>query len=91
MSPKQKSIIQFCRNSENHQITTSEAVQLIGGHYYANERKHTGEVLARMVRQNLLSRISRGLYKLGSGKAAKHYVQPKEQMQLFESAVTGEQ
>lgn len=67
LSEKQKTILEFIHRSEDKQITKKQAVDLIGRCYYANEKKHTGDVLSRMVKRGLLKRIKNGLFEIGQG------------------------
>lgn len=62
ISEKQKEILRYCQ--ENGEITKQQAVELIGGCYYHNKSKHTGDVLTRMVKRGFLKREKRGLYKI---------------------------
>ena len=62
MSPKQRAVIDYLRT--HNQINTEQAVGLIGGNIYANKAKYVGLTLSRMVNQNLIVRIKRGLFEL---------------------------
>lgn len=66
-TPHQKAIINFA-NSNNGKINKDQAVELIGKFYYCNERKHVGDVLSRMVKNNLLKRIKNGFYEINQNK-----------------------
>ncbi len=76
-SPKQLEILAYLR--ENETITLAEATKLIGT-AYAGRRRYTGMTLSRMVKQNLITRIKPGLFKLGPSISPKI---PDEQMTMF--------
>ncbi len=47
-------------------MTLVRAVELVGGDIYANQSKHVGDILSRMVRRKLIERIKPGLFKLSA-------------------------
>lgn len=61
MTDKQRTILTFARD-HSRIITLEQAVALIGKYYYANERKHTGVVLSRLVRSGHLRREKPGTF-----------------------------
>ena len=63
LSEKQKQIIAKA-NEQGGQITKADAVTLIGGTYYCNGDKHTGDVLSRMVKRKILIRIKPGVFRV---------------------------
>ncbi len=84
ISEKQKEILEFIQESKDSQITKQQAVDLIGGCYYCNESKHTGDVLTRMVKRGLLKRVSRGVYERGPGiKYEKETINNPNQIKLL--------
>ena len=66
LTDKQKKILSWFK--ENEILTKKDAVKLIGGYYYCNGSKHTGDVLTRMVKSGLLVRTKIGSYVKGVGK-----------------------
>lgn len=84
LSSKRKAIIEYCL-ANGKEITKSQAVSVIGGTYYYNGDKHTGDVLGRMVKAGLLERVKKGRYKLCEGKTAVHDgITPDNQPRLFD-------
>lgn len=67
ISEKQKSILDFASKNEN-KISKKQAVSLIGGCYYCNEKKHVGDVLSRMVNSKLLNRIKNGHFEINTNR-----------------------
>ena len=67
ISDKQKQILSFASNNDGN-ISKSQAVELIGSCYYCNEKKHVGDVLSRMVKSGLLTRIKNGNFKISETK-----------------------
>jgi hypothetical protein len=63
-SPKQRAIIADVKL--NGQITLAEATALVGRNVYANADKHTGALLANMVKKGLLVRIKPGVFSLSN-------------------------
>lgn len=62
-------------------FTLEDAVQWIGRSYYANGRKHTGDVLSRMVKAGLLKREKPGVFVLA--KSARKTEAPDNSLSLF--------
>ena len=62
----------------NNQISKIQAVQVIGNCYFINGAKHTGEVLSRMVKSQLLKRIKNGLYEIQKTQTAKGIINPNQ-------------
>ena len=61
-SRKQIAIIDhLCRHGD---ITIEEAVLIVGGNIYANERFHVGNILRNMVKRGYIQRVQRGVYSL---------------------------
>jgi len=60
ISSKQLRILQYL--ADKPEITLQKAVELIGGNIYHNAPKYVGETLARMVKERLLVRVSKGVY-----------------------------
>ena len=83
ISDKQKIILEFIKKSKDATITKKEAVELIGGCYYTNESKHTGDVLSRMVNRGLLKRIKNGVFKVGDLKTQKETIYNLNQQTIF--------
>jgi len=77
ISEKQKMILEFA-SKNNNQITKIQAVQLIGNCYFVNGSKHTGEVLSRMVKSQLLKRLKNGLYEIQKHQTVKQIVNPNQ-------------
>jgi hypothetical protein len=61
-SEKQSKIIAYLR--ANKQITTDKAVELIGYGIYHNARKYVGLTMSRMVKQNYIVRVKKGVFEL---------------------------
>ena len=83
ISDKQKIILEFATKNSN-QITKIQAVQLIGSCYFINGAKHTGEVLSRMVKSNLLKRVKNGLYEIQNKQAVLSITNPNQLQLLWE-------
>jgi len=64
-------------------ISTKEAVDLCGGNYFYNGRKHVQESLTRLVNSGDLIRVRRGFYKKGPGGGKKYIPEPDNQLSLF--------
>lgn len=79
LSDKQRKIFDYCK--ENGFITKATVNDMLAGQYYHNGKKYVGEILTRMLKQGLLIRKSRGVYKLGSLEP-KIYTD-KNQIKLF--------
>jgi hypothetical protein len=60
MSPKQRQILDWVKRHGT--ITTTEATALVGEDIYANQAKHVGAILGRMVKRGLLLRVARAVY-----------------------------
>lgn len=67
-SPKQRAIIADV--NLNGQISLAEATALVGKNVYANAEKHTGALLANMVKKGLLVRIKPGVFSLPNTDSA---------------------
>jgi len=65
LSPKQSAIAAFCRQNEQ-QITLEQATALVGRNVYHNAEKHTGALLANMVKRGMLVRVKPGLFRLAT-------------------------
>lgn len=61
---RRKDIIKAAKEQPDGRFSLEDAVQWIGHSYYANERKHTGDVLSRMVKAGLLKREKPGVFVL---------------------------
>lgn len=62
LSPKQRTILEAVRVRGT--LTLDEAVGLVGGNVFTNERFHVGTVLARMVKRGLIVRKKPGIFEL---------------------------
>lgn len=67
LTPAQKQILRDVK-AKDGRITLKELTAAYGNHYYHNGAKYLGEILSRMVNQNLLVRVKPGVYTLGTGK-----------------------
>lgn len=63
MSDKQ-SLIAKDALQRGGQITTAQAVALLGQGYYHNGQKYVSEILGRMAKSGALIRVKRGVYEL---------------------------
>jgi len=81
LSDKQKKIVEFALRNDN-QITKDQAVLLIDD-YYANGRKHVGDVLSRMVKRNVLTRVKNGHFVLRNLVPVKQDIIVPNQINLF--------
>lgn len=61
MTNKQRTILTFARD-HGRTITLEQSIELIGKYYYANERKHVGVVLSRLVKSGHLRREKPGTF-----------------------------
>jgi predicted transcriptional regulator of viral defense system len=77
ISEKQKMILDFAVRN-NNQISKIQAVQVIGNCYFINGSKHTGEVLSRMVKSQLLKRVKNGLYEVQKHQTVKGIINPNQ-------------
>lgn len=66
MSDKAKQLLEFAYKNDG--ITTAQAVDLIGHHYYHNATKYVSEMLGRLVKSKHLERIKPGHFKIGKAK-----------------------
>lgn len=73
----QQTLYNYAAN--NTGITLDKAVELIGYRYFANQKKHTGRVLARMVEVGLLIREKPGRFIVNSNFKTKGRENVKEQ------------
>jgi len=81
---RQKEILEVFNNNTEIILSKRKIKELGNISYYYNTDKHLGETLSRMVKNNNLIRVSRGNFKLGSGKPmGKLIIQPKNQTKLF--------
>lgn len=71
------------KGAKDGQIKKADAVELLGGSYYCNESKHVGDVLSRMVKAGLLTRVKKGVFEIGKGKKAAAEITPENQTTLF--------
>lgn len=60
LSKKQRAILESIKL--NGQITLEMAVHLVGSNVYHNAAKHTGALLANMVKRGLIKRTSPGTF-----------------------------
>lgn len=65
LGDKQRQILSFFY--KHKELTKKQIVDEFGHWYYANESKHIGDVLSRMVQRRLIHRPKRGVYKIGRG------------------------
>ena len=63
ITEKQKAVIRFAQENGG-EITKKQAMTIINDHY-CNGEKHVGEVLSRMVKRGMLTRIKPGLFRVG--------------------------
>lgn len=63
ITENQKIIFEYAYKNDN-KISKQKAVELIGGSYYANAKKHVGDVLSRMVNSGKLKRVRNGHFEL---------------------------
>jgi hypothetical protein len=70
LTKNQKAILEMAQ-AKGGQFTKQDAVATIGAKYYANEDKHVGTVLSRMVTAGLLIREKPGHYRLTPSQAQK--------------------
>ena len=78
LTPHQKEILQFVGTRE---VTAKEIVNRFKGMYYANGRKHVYDRIARLYKSNWLVKVSRGVYRVGTGQ--KTVIEDKSQLKLF--------
>lgn len=62
MSPKQTAIIEYLE--EHGSITLGQATELVGKNVYHNASKHTGALVANMVKRGLIVKVKRGEWRL---------------------------
>jgi hypothetical protein len=67
---RQKHIIEFAR-SQNGRITRHEAVEVLWNTYTKYAGQHVSYILLLMVKNNVLIRVSHGVYQLGTGTDTK--------------------
>ena len=60
MIPKQRKILSHFRGHAT--MSLKEATHLVAADVYANKRKHTGAILANMIKRGMLVRVARGTY-----------------------------
>ena len=60
MSAKQQAILSHLAAAR--EITTAQAVELIGRNLYANRAKHVGALLGNMLKRRMLVRVRRGVF-----------------------------
>jgi hypothetical protein len=65
LTVKQKKVINFCHQNGGN-ITKKQAMELIDDYYY-NGAKWVGDVLSRMVKAGMLTRVKPGTFKTGKG------------------------
>lgn len=61
-TPKRQAILSALR--ERGILTLDEAVEIIGGNIYHNERFHVGNLLSAMVKAKMINRVKPGLFSL---------------------------
>lgn len=61
-SAKQRAIVAYLK--EHATITLDQAAALVGRDVYASQHKHTGALLANMVRRGYVVRTARGVFAL---------------------------
>lgn len=81
LTDKQRKVLDYCQSHEG-KITKKEAMTLINT-YYANGKKHVGDVLSRMVKAGLLIREKPGHFKMGKGTRNKPANEDKKQINIF--------
>lgn len=78
---KKQNIILAILREHKTPMAKKEILSKTKAYWYANESKHLGDMLSRMVERGFLHRPERGLYALGAGKKS-NPVDPG-QMSLF--------
>lgn len=82
LTPQQSAILALAR--ENGGTLTSKQVQEEFVHnYHSNGERHLGAILSRMVAANLLVRVKKGVFTVGTGKKQKPPTPAPEQPTLF--------
>lgn len=82
LTPQQSAILALAR--ENGGTLTSKQVQEEFVHnYHSNGERHLGAILSRMVAANLLVRVKKGVFTVGTGKKPKPATQPNTALTLF--------
>ena len=82
LTPQQSAILALAR--EHGGTVTSKQVQENFAHnYHCNGEKHLGTILSRMVEANLLVRVKKGVFQVGTGKKSKPATPPDTAPTLF--------
>ena len=82
LTPQQSAILALAR--EHGGTVTSKQVQENFAHnYHCNGEAHLGAILSRMVVANLLVRVKKGVFQVGTGKKPKPSTQPDTAPTLF--------
>ena len=82
LTPQQSAILALAR--EHGGTVTSKQVQEKFLHnYHCNGEAHLGAILSRMVVANLLVRVKKGVFQVGTGKKQKPSTQPDTAPTLF--------
>ena len=82
LTPQQGAILALAR--EHGGTVTSKQVQDEFVHnYHSNGEKHLGAILSRMVAANLLVRVKKGVFTVGTGKKSKPSTPPETAPTLF--------
>ena len=66
MSENQKAVLRYLGTVES--ATKDEIADGAGLRYFRNTRKYVGEILARMIKNNMIVRVKRGVYKIAPSK-----------------------
>ncbi len=84
---RQKEILKVFQNQPKGKVLTkSEIIELGRICYYYNTRKHVGDVLSRMVKNNLLRRLKKGSYQWTGTTVPSHggpVINDPNQVKLF--------
>ena len=81
ISEKQKIILDFAIK-HNNQVSSKDALFIIGHNYFLNAPKYVGEFLSRMVKSKLLKRIKKGLFEVQNKQTVSNITNPN-QLQLL--------
>jgi predicted transcriptional regulator len=66
MTSKQREVLNYLLKVG--EATKEEIYENVSFGYYYNHGKHLGELLSRMVKSNLITRVRRGKYKAGANR-----------------------
>jgi hypothetical protein len=81
ISDKQKEVLTFLRTVEQADI--HQIYRAVSFSYYCNYEKYIGEICSRLVADGHITRVKRGVFKIGGTKKSEAEHNNSQQISLF--------